>query len=92
MLLASACSQTEPEQSPEVRSIMQYEGQQYQGEVRKAIEAANGDLIIDFKRSALNEYWIAKGSKSGIYIKIKEPEYTIMDAYLPSDSNQIPIR
>ena len=88
--LAVACSQ--PEQSPDVKFIMQYEGKLFDGEVRKAIEAANGELMIDFKRSVLNEYWIAKGAKTGVYVKIKEPEYTIMEAYDPSDSVNIPMK
>lgn len=86
--LVVAC--TQPEQTPEVKFIMQYEGQLFDGDVRKAIEGANGTLIIDFSRSVFNEYWIAKGEKTGVYVKIKEPEYTIMEAYAPSDSINIP--
>lgn len=75
----------EPEQLPEVTFIMQYEGKVFDGEVRRAIEEANGTLTYDFNKSVINEYWIAKGKKTGVYVKIKEPEYTIMQAYAPSE-------
>jgi hypothetical protein len=75
----------EPEQSPEVKFIMQYEGKLFDGDVRRAIEGEVGTLTIDFNKSVVNEYWIAKGEKTGVYVKIKEPEYTIMQAYEPSE-------
>ena len=87
--LIFSCSQSESK--PDVQFIMQYKGRVFDGDVREKIESENGELIIDFKRSVPNEYWIARGVKTGVFVKIKEPEYTIVEAYSPADSNIIPL-
>ncbi len=67
--------------NPEVDFIMQYAGQLFDGDVRKAIEGRVGTLTIDSNESVINEYWIAKDGTNRFYVKIKAPEYTIIDAY-----------
>ena len=76
-----------PKSNPEVDFIMQFVGELWDGDVITKIQERNGEMKIDFKKSKLNKYWICKGSKSGIMMKIKEPEYTIMTAWQPVETS-----
>lgn len=88
MFLAVQCSSNgdiaEPvSNSLEVDFILGYADQEWSGAVRDTIEKLNGKMIIDYEQSVVNEYWIARGEKSGVVIKISEPEYKIVDAWIP---------
>lgn len=69
--------------SPEVEFILGYVNQEWSGSIKDTIEKINGNMIIDFEQSVLNSYWIARGEKSGVLMKISEPDYKIEDAWLP---------
>lgn len=88
ILLAVQCSSNGDIADPvsnslEVEFILGYADQEWSGAVRDTIEKLNGKMIIDYEQSVVNEYWIARGEKSGVFIKISEPEYKIVDAWIP---------
>ena len=85
--ISSSESENSPNESvansPEVEFILEYANQEWSGTVRDTIEKRNGKMRIDFEQSVMNEYWIARGEKSGVVIKLSEPEYKIIDAWMP---------
>lgn len=72
--------------NPQVNFINQFRGKVIDGGVRKDIEEKNREMTIEFEKSKLNEYWICLGSKIGVVMEIKEPEYTIVDVWLSNEN------
>ena len=85
--ISSSESENSPNESiansPEVEFVLEYVNQEWSGPTKDTIEKVNGKMIIDFEKSVLNSYWIARGEKSGVLMKISEPEYKIIDAWMP---------